>query len=63
MLYPLEESYLPKEVLRVWQRSPIFFVNTHNTLKHRLNNLIKFLKNEVESEERISLTVKGLGYV
>ena len=53
MLYPLLESCLPEEILRTWQRSSQFLIE--DPLKIRLDNLMHFLKREVENEERISL--------
>jgi len=53
MLYPLIESCLPEEIIRVWQRSEQFSVD--HTLDIRLDFLMKFLKKEVENEERIAL--------
>src|SRR5436190_5722303 len=57
MLYPLVESCLPEEVLRVWQRQPTF--NEDSTLKSRLDCLMEFLRKEVNNEERIALAVSG----
>ncbi|GIY80959.1 hypothetical protein CDAR_70932 [Caerostris darwini] len=56
MLFPLVESCLSEEVLRAWQRN-----NSFNDKKEesRLENLMQFLKNEVEGEERINLAMKG----
>ncbi|GIY22591.1 cytoplasmic aconitate hydratase [Caerostris darwini] len=56
MLFPLIESCLSEEVLRAWQRN-----NSFNDKKEesRLENLMQFLKNEVEGEERINLAMKG----
>ncbi|GIY14969.1 DUF1758 domain-containing protein [Caerostris extrusa] len=56
MLFPLVESCLSEEVLRAWQRN-----NSYNDKKEesRLENLMQFLKNEVEGEERINLAMKG----
>lgn len=57
MLYPLVESCLPEELLRTWQRSS--FYDSESTPNMRLDNLMKFLKREVENEERISLAISG----
>lgn len=46
MLYPLIESCLPEETLRVWHRSSN--VSCLDSLKVRLDNLMTFLYNEVE---------------
>ncbi|KAJ8985568.1 hypothetical protein NQ317_011530 [Molorchus minor] len=57
MLYPLVESCLPEEILRVWQRSRAY--DPESTLKSRLDDLMEFLRKEVENEERIQLAVSG----
>ncbi|KAJ8974193.1 hypothetical protein NQ317_007577 [Molorchus minor] len=57
MLFPLVESCLPEEVLRVWQRNTA--CDRGCNLKDQLNNLMTFLRREVENEERISLVVSG----
>ncbi|XP_072403151.1 uncharacterized protein [Diabrotica undecimpunctata] len=69
MLFPLVESCLPSELLRVWQRIPEgpevagsqAFINTVgvSTIENRLNNLMHFLKKEVDNEQHISLAVEG----
>ncbi|XP_035210940.1 uncharacterized protein LOC118185223 [Stegodyphus dumicola] len=53
------ESYLPEDFLRAYQRS----ANADHGAdpKCRLDSLLKFLKSEVESEERISLAMAGFG--
>lgn len=59
ILYPMVESCFPADFLKAWNRS-----NTSNTstdAKERLNNLMQFLKKEVEGEERICLAVAGFG--
>ncbi|XP_071056562.1 uncharacterized protein [Onthophagus taurus] len=61
MLYPLVESCLPEELLRVWQRTPEPTDKASNPSKTRLNHLMEFLKAEVEGEERIALAVEGFG--
>ncbi|KAL7289549.1 hypothetical protein TKK_0016522 [Trichogramma kaykai] len=55
MLYPLVESALPDEILREWQRKG---ANSENA-EGRLTNLIKFLEEEVNNEQRISLVKTG----
>ncbi|XP_018378084.1 PREDICTED: uncharacterized protein LOC108770847 [Trachymyrmex cornetzi] len=56
MLYPLVESALPEDLLRVWQR------NTTSTgtddAKDRLSGLMDFLQKEVTAEERIAMAVQ-----
>lgn len=49
ILAPMIESALPEEVLRAWNRARI--INEG----YNLNKLIDFLRDEVESEERIQL--------
>jgi len=63
MLFPLVESSLPEETLRIWQRTmtPVTrqadetVVNL--TAKDRLINLMTFLGREVENEERIQMAM------
>ena len=52
-LLPLIESGLPEETLRAWQRSSLFKVGGSNN-DDMMGNLMKFLKEEVLAEERIS---------
>ncbi|XP_017877686.1 uncharacterized protein LOC108623602, partial [Ceratina calcarata] len=64
MLFPLVESSLPEELLRVWQRSNSTndfneSVSSSDASKTRLTKLIKFLELEVQNELRISMAVKG----
>ena len=59
LLHPLVESCMPEEILRAWQRSPN--VDHSGDPKDRLDSLLKFLKSEVESEERIVLAMTGFG--
>lgn len=61
MLYPLVESCLAEDLLRVRHRSLKFSISFDATLKDRLNNLIEFLKGEVENKERIKLAMEGFG--
>ncbi|XP_047988455.1 uncharacterized protein LOC125228051 [Leguminivora glycinivorella] len=56
LLFPLVESALPESVLRAWQRSHA----TEEKGDDHLNRLMKFLKREVESEERIQLARSGI---
>ncbi|KAJ8914911.1 hypothetical protein NQ315_016065 [Exocentrus adspersus] len=60
MLYPLVESCLPEDILRVWQRSTNY--DSKLTLKLRLERLMEFLRNEVENEEKISLAKTSFGF-
>jgi len=58
MLFPLVESCLSEEVLRAWQRySSTSLVQRDG--QTRLDSLMSFLKNEVESEERITMAIQG----
>jgi hypothetical protein len=58
MLFPLKESCLSEEVLRAWQRySSVSLVQQDG--QTRLDSLMSFLKNEVESEERITMAIQG----
>lgn len=73
MLYPLVESSLPDETLRAWERvrcarrrSKIETEEDNNEndssksmSNSDLDNLLCFLQDEVEGEERVSLAVKG----
>jgi hypothetical protein len=58
MLFPLVESCLSEEILRAWQRYSIgsSFQQHGQT---RLDRLLNFLKNDVESEERITVAIQG----
>ncbi|XP_024883586.1 uncharacterized protein LOC112462186 [Temnothorax curvispinosus] len=59
MLYPLVESSLPEDLLRIWERNPKAINAT--TSKQRLKELMLFLQAEVLSEERIAMAVSGFG--
>ncbi|XP_011155515.1 uncharacterized protein LOC105192928 [Solenopsis invicta] len=59
MLYPLVESSLPEDLLRVWQRNSKAVGST--TSKQRLDELMSFLNTEVMSEERIAMAMNGFG--
>ncbi|CAG7832064.1 unnamed protein product, partial [Allacma fusca] len=65
MLYPLVESCLPEDLLRIWQRQSQTSVGGPNAaadpLKNRLTNVLEFLRSEVEGEERIRLARAGFG--
>ena len=61
MLFPLVESCLSEEVLRAWQRhSSTNLVQQNGQTK--LDSLMSFLKNEVESEERITMAIEGFSF-
>lgn len=53
-LYPMVESCLSAELIRVWQRSVLF-----STKGPRLSNLLEFLRKEVEGEQRVKLARSG----
>lgn len=76
ILYPLIESCLPEELLRVWQRSTVGHLKENeeyeensnsvpsgcnNSLESRLKALMTFLQSEVQNEQRISLAAEGFG--
>lgn len=68
VLFPLIESCLPEDLLRVWQRS---FIGSGNqaefsdvesvSLEAKLKHLLHFLRNEVNNEQRIVLAAQGFG--
>lgn len=60
MLFPLIESCLPSELLRVWQRSQVH-LPANPSMETRLESLKQFLRGEVENEQRIILATQGLG--
>ncbi|GBO33588.1 hypothetical protein AVEN_230191-1 [Araneus ventricosus] len=53
------ESCFDEEFLKAWNRSPTS--SSANDSKERLENLMLFLKSEVEGEERISVAMSGFG--
>ncbi|GIX70989.1 hypothetical protein CEXT_746511 [Caerostris extrusa] len=53
-LFPMVESCLSAELIRVWQRSVLF-----NAKGPRLSNLLEFLRKEVEGEQRVKLARSG----
>ena len=57
-LYPMVESCLTEDVLKAWQRSSLFNQPEETDLS-RFTNLMKFLKAEVEGEERLKLARSG----
>ncbi|GFQ81052.1 uncharacterized protein TNCT_129001 [Trichonephila clavata] len=54
IIFPLDESCLPSEILKAWERSKLTS-HPEITGKNDLDSLINFLKHEVESELRIKL--------
>lgn len=57
MLYPLVESTLPEELLRVWQGHSTSAGNIDT--RDRLSRLMSFLQIKVVTEERIAMAVDG----
>jgi len=63
MLYPLVEAALPEEILRAWnrhglrsdfsERESVASISEFGPGESKLEKLITFLRNEVDSEERI----------
>lgn len=62
MLFPLIESCLPSELLRIWQRSRVDDPG-NSSMEIRLESLMKFLRGEVENEQRVTMAAQGLGLV
>jgi hypothetical protein len=60
-LYPLVESSLPEETIRVWQRSTVsgYGDDEEKPVSERLTALIKFLRAEVKGAERLSIVSQG----
>ncbi|UYV79284.1 hypothetical protein LAZ67_17001905, partial [Cordylochernes scorpioides] len=63
-LYPLVESSLPLELIKIWQRSRTPYIEAgieHSGTKafDKLEGLIEFLKQEVKNAERISFVAEG----
>ncbi|UYV75610.1 hypothetical protein LAZ67_13000736, partial [Cordylochernes scorpioides] len=62
-LFPMIESCLPEDVLVAWQRSPLNNCDasrdSNSNSSSRLNNLLDFLRREVEGEERRLLARRG----
>nr|CAD7423442.1 unnamed protein product [Timema monikensis] len=68
MSYPLVESCMPEELLHAWQSNSNTSRSTGTalpvrevTIRSRLSDIMVFMKNEVEGEERISLALAGFG--
>ncbi|GBM61399.1 hypothetical protein AVEN_70762-1 [Araneus ventricosus] len=59
ILYPMVESCFDEDFLKDWNRSPAS--SSANDAKERLENLMIFLKGEVEGLEIISLAMSGIG--
>ncbi|XP_059056338.1 uncharacterized protein LOC131850179 [Achroia grisella] len=61
-LFPMVESALPEDILRAWNRYQIN-VTTDDKGKSQLTQLLHFVRNEVESEEKINLSRGGFANV
>lgn len=59
MLYPLVESALPDDILKAWQRSMNQLRNEDDD-EDQLSLLLKFIRNEVDSEIRLRMARSGL---
>jgi hypothetical protein len=62
MLFPMIESCILEELLRVWLRIPAvanIVEPQNNAYSDKLKQLLSFFRNEVEREERISLAKAG----
>jgi hypothetical protein len=62
-LYPMVESSLPVETIKIWQRSQLSgYGEDFNTKKpdERLRSLMDFLRHEVKGEERLAYVTKGV---
>lgn len=65
MLFPLVESCVPEDILRAWIRSPLHkqveveVDDSSSSYNNRLQQLLAFLRCEVEGEERISMAKSG----
>ncbi|UYV73198.1 hypothetical protein LAZ67_10002165 [Cordylochernes scorpioides] len=53
MLYPLVESALPEDTLRVWERSQ--YTVSGRGVQDKLTQLMMFLKTEVKGESRVNM--------
>lgn len=57
LLYPLVESSLSEDILRTYRRN----VDADPNPTGRLEKLMKFIKTEVDAEQRISMAMDGFG--
>ena len=63
-LYPLVESSLPEDIVKVWQRSTLSGYDDEHSdhpVNERLKSLMKFLRREVKGAERLSYVNEGFG--
>ncbi|UYV76606.1 hypothetical protein LAZ67_14001435, partial [Cordylochernes scorpioides] len=63
-LYPMVESSLPDDVLQIWQRRPEAGYQSEDNTKEpnssqRLNNILKFIKEEIRGAERLEFVRAG----
>ncbi|GBL92171.1 hypothetical protein AVEN_187198-1 [Araneus ventricosus] len=61
MLYPLVESCLPIDLLRIWERHLSSITFKSDEKFNKLETLMKFLGKEIEGEEKINLAKSGFG--
>ncbi|GBM38066.1 hypothetical protein AVEN_40947-1 [Araneus ventricosus] len=61
MLYPLIESCLPIDLLRIWERHLSSITFKSDEKFNKLETLMKFLGKEIEGEEKINLAKTGFG--
>lgn len=65
MLFPMVESCIPQEILRVWLRKPTVATTSETrsiAYSERFKQLLSFFRSEVEREERISLAKAGFEF-
>ncbi|UYV65812.1 hypothetical protein LAZ67_3005513, partial [Cordylochernes scorpioides] len=65
-LYPLVESSLPEDLLRIWQRSALAGYGGNElelpiTIDQRLDRLLEFLRREVKGDQRLEYMKEGFG--
>ncbi|UYV63265.1 hypothetical protein LAZ67_2003580 [Cordylochernes scorpioides] len=65
-LYPLVESSLPEDLLRIWQRSALAGYSEDEeelpiSIDQRLQRLLEFLRREVKREQRLEYMREGFG--
>ncbi|GFY06302.1 integrase catalytic domain-containing protein [Trichonephila clavipes] len=65
ILFPLLESCIPEELMKVWLRNPTQS-SAENELTgdygNKLKNLLCFLKREIEGEDRLQLAKNGMKF-
>ncbi|UYV75878.1 hypothetical protein LAZ67_13001645 [Cordylochernes scorpioides] len=65
-LYPLVESSLPEDLLRIWQRNALAGYGGDElelpiTIDQRLERLLEFLRREVKGDQRLEYMKEGFG--